>query len=198
MLSTIIEAAAFAFHRHFTSMNKEGKRWFASRTHDLTFSPWSRGCVRAGEEASKVISKLRDGMKGAIDFQSDMPNWKKFAEVFCVQNAFGTPCTSECAHLLAAYKCSTPSDCARWVCECRCSRHWDNDLLCMRDGLSFGGFCWRDDVVICHDRNGQAGCLDRCPPYHRDSPEERRLWCIGRYNMRYVFYNEVRNSRTAA
>lgn len=48
---------------------------------------------RAGEEASAIISKLRDSMKGTIDFQSDMPDWKKFAEVFCVQNAFGTRCT---------------------------------------------------------------------------------------------------------
>lgn len=52
---------------------------------------------RTGEEASAIISKLRDSMKGTIDFQSDMPEWKKFAEVFCVQNAFGTRytvCTS--------------------------------------------------------------------------------------------------------
>jgi hypothetical protein len=157
-----------------------------------------RGCSRAGEEASAIINKLRNSMKSTIDFQSDMPDWKKFLEVLCVQNAFGTPRT-------CVYKATRSLEMprvfrlrGRWVHERRRSRYWDNDLLCMRNGLSFGRFRRRDNVIICHTRDGQAGCLDRCAPYHRDSTKGRGLWCIGGRDTRYVSHDEVRHSRTVA
>ena len=76
----------------------ERRRYGLSRRHQLdthgvaSFDDTAYAAANifcTGEEASAIIEKLRGKMQGVIDLQSEMDDWKKFVEVFCVQNAFG-------------------------------------------------------------------------------------------------------------
>jgi hypothetical protein len=114
-LSGVIEGIAFAFHRKYSKMNEDG------------------------EDAGKIIAKLRGSMSSLVELQASgarpsvLPpmraesqtvqkalgsvvslaiaasKWQQFVEIFCVQNAFGVPDTGT----MLFYACAT--DFEAWI-----------------------------------------------------------------------------------